>query len=142
MVLQQAVLAAEMAFAEAAVSNNALSGVLAVLETAADLLGGHAGQSRRVDGLVSRRLRDLRRAQRREKEKRGCGSRLWFGAGSRGISSREETGRRNWWRRGNGPLFYEVCGEGKEEESVTGLVDIATRHGAGKQGPQGCHSTQ
>lgn len=46
MVLKQAVFAAEMAFAEAAVPDYALGGILAVLETAANLLGGHAGGCR------------------------------------------------------------------------------------------------
>ena len=41
-VLEQAVLAAVVARAEAAVADDALGGVLALLERAADLLGGHA----------------------------------------------------------------------------------------------------
>lgn len=44
--LQHAVLAAEVAGAEAAVADNALRGVAAVLEAAADLLGAAA-----ADGL-------------------------------------------------------------------------------------------
>lgn len=42
MVFEESVLAAEMAVAEAAVADDALSLVFAVLETAADLLGRHA----------------------------------------------------------------------------------------------------
>jgi hypothetical protein len=45
-VLEQAVLAAEMAGAEAAVADDALGGVLALLEGAADLLGRHAATER------------------------------------------------------------------------------------------------
>jgi len=46
MVLQHPVLAAEMSGAEAAISDDALGGVLAVFEGAADLLGGHAASYR------------------------------------------------------------------------------------------------
>lgn len=49
MVLEQAVLAAEVAIAEAAVADDALGGLLALLGGAADALGRHDGD-RTVDG--------------------------------------------------------------------------------------------
>lgn len=53
-VLEQAVLPAEVARAEAAVADDALGGVLALLEGAPDLLGGHAaaqGECHVQDGV-------------------------------------------------------------------------------------------
>lgn len=43
MIFQEAVAAAEVTFAEAAVADNALSGLLALLGTASNLLSRHSG---------------------------------------------------------------------------------------------------
>jgi hypothetical protein len=52
--LEHAVLAAEVTGAEAAVTDDALGGVAAVLETAADLLGSAAAdRQREVDGRLA-----------------------------------------------------------------------------------------
>jgi len=56
MILQHSVLAAEMSGAEAAITNNALSSVLAVFEGAAHFLGRHATAYRR--GEFKSRVRE------------------------------------------------------------------------------------
>lgn len=66
-VLQEAVLATEMPVAEAAVADNALCGVLALLVAAADLLGRHA---------TAQRQRHVQRCVRRDCVfAKRCGSR-------------------------------------------------------------------
>jgi len=68
-ILEQAVAAAEMALAEAAVPDDALGGLLALLGGAADLLGrhdvgrvgaGHAGSRRRAGRGCESRLREVK----------------------------------------------------------------------------------
>ena len=85
MVLQHTVLTAVVAAAEAAVADDALRRILAVLERAADLLRGHAAaqRERHVQCGVGRDVVGLQGARRRREvlagvdyaQVRGCGVR-------------------------------------------------------------------